>query len=199
MFSFYKISKACFRAFFYSLYGHEVIHASETKWKGAAIIASNHLSFFDPPLLAASSDDDLYFLARSSLFRNPIFKSMITSLNAYPVQASSSLKTATDLLQNGKKLVIFPEGTRSADGSLMEFKHGVGLLAIKANCPIIPTYIHGTFEILPKGKIFPSLFHKKTACIFGAPIFPQEHKTAQMLAERAHKEVLGLKRGFSRP
>lgn len=194
MLSFYKISKSCFRAFFHLLYDHEVIQRENSERAGAAIIAANHLSFLDPPLLSASLGDDVYFLARSSLFQNPFFKGLITGLHAYPISAKSSLKTACDILKDGKKLVIFPEGTRSQTGELCPFKKGVGILAIKAQCPIIPTYIHGTFDILPKGKKLPLLLNKKTLCIFGAPLFPNEQESAETLTEKTHQAVLTLKR-----
>ncbi len=74
------------------------------------------------------------------------------------------------VLRNGKSLLIFPEGGRSFDGELMEFKKGVGILAIELNIPVIPAYIEGSFEALPRSATWPKFRQIKVA--FGKPLFP---------------------------
>ncbi|MDB6081043.1 MAG: plsC [Chlamydiia bacterium] len=199
---FYRLSQFCFRSFFQIFYRHQVIFPEGVLYPEAAIIAPNHVSFFDPPLMAASWPNDVHFFARKSLFKNPLLNLLISGLNAHPVGSGNdltSIKLACKLLEEGKKILIFPEGTRSDDGSLIPFKRGVGMLALRAKVAIIPTYIHGTFEVWPKGKRFPHLFFRgKTACIFGKPIFPDElHLTTpDAVAARVREEIDKLKQNY---
>ncbi len=125
--------------------------------EGPFILASNHLSFLDPPLLGISSPRKLYFLARKTLFKNKIFSAFIKRLGAIPIEREGSpmaLRKGLDVLKEGKGLVIFPEGTRSRDGKLKNGKPGVGFLAIKGKCPVVPVFISGTDKALPVGAKF---------------------------------------------
>src|ERR1700761_1988428 len=94
-------------------------------YKGGAIIAPNHTSFYDPPLIGISWPEEISFLARKSLF-GVFLGPVITKLNAYPVtgtqQDLSSIKLICSLLKQDKKVVIFPEGLRSIDGNLQRIK-----------------------------------------------------------------------------
>ncbi|KAF3361469.1 hypothetical protein PHSC3_001843 [Chlamydiales bacterium STE3] len=123
---------------------------------------------------------------------------MITNLNAYPVAGSpqdlNSFKVIYKLLKEEKKVVIFPEGYRTFDGSFGEIKTGVAMLAIKANCPVIPVYIHGAYEAWPRQKKFFNLFGH-TACVFGHPLYPSNttsnsKKQDQEILTRRLKESL---------
>lgn len=141
--------------------------------KGCALIAANHLSFLDPPLICASCPEELNYFAKASLFKNPIFGYLISKLNAHPVKGDSediaTFKLLLNCLRNEKKVLIFPEGKRSSHGHLNEFKPGFAMVALKTHCPIIPTYLHGTYDIWNPQKKYPKL-SGKTACIFGSPI-----------------------------
>ena len=133
---------------------------------------------------------------------SPFLRTLITHLNAFPVGGGhelNSLKLACKLLAEGKKILLFPEGTRSGDGTIHSFKRGLGMLAMRAQCPIVPTYIHGTFEASPKNKKFPSFFGKKTICVFGKPIFPHEFPQEDSkdahdyLAKKIQEEIIALR------
>lgn len=141
-------------------------------------MAANHTSFLDPPVISASIDEEACFLAKSTLFNHRFLKILIENLNAYPVTGTASdlksFKTIFKLLGEGKKVVIFPEGFRSFDDSLGEIKTGVAMLAMRADCPIIPLYLHGTYEAWPRQNRFPRLFGK-IACAFGKPLYPAKH------------------------
>lgn len=189
------------RLFFKLVYKHKILYPDgHFHLKGAALIASNHTSFYDPPIIGISFNEQIAFLARKTLFDNFFLKILISRLNAYPIDKSShnSLKVAKSLLEKGQKLVVFPEGTRSKHGRLLPFKSGVAMLAGWTNAPIIPVYIHGTFEAWPQKNRFPSFFGHKTACVFGKPFFQKEYegKDAKQTQERitAHlqSEVLRL-------
>lgn len=141
--------------------------------QSGAIIAPNHASFYDPPIISASAPGETHYLARKSLFHIPILNFFIKRLNAHPVegtaQDAASLRLICTLLSQNKKVVIFPEGERTYDGSLMKIQNGIAMLAVRSGCPIIPTYIHGAFNVWPRQKKFPKPFGK-VACVFGKPI-----------------------------
>jgi 1-acyl-sn-glycerol-3-phosphate acyltransferase len=141
--------------------------------KGAAIIAPNHISYLDPPMVGVSCPEEIAFLAKKELFEMPLLASCIKHLNAYPISGTAgdlnSLKLIIHLLGEGKKVVIFPEGERTVNGELTHIKPGIGMLAYRSKAPIIPVYISGNFEIWPIQNRFPKLWGK-TAVVFGTPI-----------------------------
>ena len=126
---------------------------------GAALIVSNHQSILDPPLVGGAAPRQIYFLAKAELFRIPLFGWLIRALHARPVRREGSdpraLRTAAQLLEDGKALLVFPEGTRSLDGQLGEGKAGVGMLAVTSAAPVVPVYVSGTLAALPKGAVWP--------------------------------------------
>lgn len=132
---------------------------------GAFLLASNHISFLDPPALGCKINRNLHYFARDSLFVGPLGL-LIRRLNSIPVNRGQldlrTLKLTLSVLNSGEPLLVFPEGTRSLDGNLGKPKKGIGLLIDKAKCPVVPARIRGSFEILGKGKIFPRLGRKLT-------------------------------------
>jgi 1-acyl-sn-glycerol-3-phosphate acyltransferase len=169
---FYRLTRFIFKAYFHIFYRHEVYGVSHIL-PGKAIIAPNHTSFLDPPLIAISSPEEVFFLARKSLFSPPFFRSIISQLNAFPVTGTAqdlgSIKLICRLLNDNKKIVIFPEGVRSSNGNLTPIKSGIGMLALRCKAPIIPVYIRGCYEIWNRTQRFPKLWGK-TTCVFGSPI-----------------------------
>jgi 1-acyl-sn-glycerol-3-phosphate acyltransferase len=170
-----------------------------------AIIAANHTSFLDPPLLAVSWPGEVHFLARETLFRNPFFGWFIKSLNTHPVSGDIGdvkvFKTVCSLLSQGKKIVLFPEGKRSLTGELGEIKPGIVMLVAKTESAIIPAYLDGVFEIWNRRQKFPKLF-KKTACVFGTPICWDDFKhleprqAREEMARKLSEAILNLKKWF---
>lgn len=111
--------------------------------KGAYVIACNHVSFLDPPLVGISALREVYFLAKIGLFQGwRSFARLIQSYNAIPISGVQGIRTAVKLLRNGQTIVIFPEGTRSRKGSMLPFNPGASYLAIGLGVPVIPAYIH---------------------------------------------------------
>lgn len=139
----------------------------------AAIIAPNHTSFLDPPLVAVSCPQEVQFLARESLFTIFGLGRLIRALNTHPVSGDASdvavFRTLCKLLNEGKKVILFPEGARQETDTLGPIKPGISLLASRTNCAIIPTYVHGTYKIWNRRHRFPKPWGT-AACIFGAPI-----------------------------
>lgn len=122
---------------------------------GGAVIASNHASFLDPPIIATAFTSEIHFLARNTLFKG-VFGSLIRNLNAVPVDRDQadlkSIKTIIKSLRQGNRVLIFPEGTRTETGELLDAKAGVGMLIAKSGVPVQPLRIIGSYEALPKGR-----------------------------------------------
>lgn len=118
------------------------------------ILAPNHASYLDPPVLGGRIQRPIVFLAKEHLFRVRFLGRLIHMLGALPITGDSELKTLRSViraLKTGSVVVIFPEGTRSAEGELQHAQAGVGFLAQMASVPIVPCYIDGTREAWPKG------------------------------------------------
>lgn len=160
---------------YFKLFFRLKVYGTENFTRGSAIIAANHVSFFDPPILSASCPEEVHFLAKSSLFDIPIFGRFIAALNAHPVDRSASdtqtFRRLIELLSVGNKVIIFPEGERSMTGEMLPLERGLAFLASKANCRIIPAYIAGAFEAWPRERKWPKFFGKITV-VFGKPILP---------------------------
>lgn len=124
---------------------------------GAVVIACNHASFLDPPLIALAMPRQIFFLARKTLFKNKLFGGFIKYYGAYPVSRSDArgMLTALRLLKDDKPLLLFPEGTRTLDGKLQPIKTGTAWLAVHGNCQILPIWIEGSYQSFPKGNKYP--------------------------------------------
>jgi len=140
--------------------------------EGGVIIASNHLSYLDPPIIGIACPRKLHYLAKSSLFQIPVLKFVIKIFGAIPVERgknySTSIRKGIEILKRGECLVIFPEGTRNPKREIKIPKKGVAFLAYKAKVPIIPTKLKGTERALIKGGKF--IKPAKVKLIFGFPI-----------------------------
>jgi 1-acyl-sn-glycerol-3-phosphate acyltransferase len=157
---------AAHAAFQYRAFGRENIIED-----GPAIMAANHQSYFDPPLVGITCKNELHYLARKTLFEIPLLGSLISRVNALPVDLSkgdlSALRTVINLLKDGNRTVIFPEGTRSLDGQIKQARPGIGMIIARTLAPVVPMRIFGSFEAWPKGgKIKP---HPITVVV-GKPI-----------------------------
>ncbi len=148
--------------------------------QGPYIITPNHASYLDAFAVVSGMPSktfkDLYTLGIQKYFTGRAGKSFARLANVIPIDQEKYLNKALQMssyvLRNGKSLLIFPEGGRSFDGELMEFKKGVGILAIELNIPVIPAYIEGSFEALPRSAKWPKFKQIKVA--FGKPLFPYD-------------------------
>jgi long-chain acyl-CoA synthetase len=146
--------------------------------KGAFIISPNHLSLADAPVVMAALPFDIasqtFSLGTTDFFGGPVSSKIAGLANVIPVDMDARLYSAMQLsayvLRQGKILCIFPEGGRSRDGKLKEFKKGVGIIAKELNIPLIPVAIQGTFKMLPAGKYIPR--PAKVIITFGKAIYP---------------------------
>ncbi len=115
---------------------------------GGLIVASNHVSFFDPPLIGIATVRELHYLAKEELFRRPVLGPLIRTFNSIPIRRGvadmSGLSKAMEVLRGGKALIMFPEGSRMRDGQLHPARPGVGMLAVGTDALIVPCYISGS-------------------------------------------------------
>ena len=115
---------------------------------GGVIIASNHISFWDPPLIGVVAPRELFFLAKEELFRTPVLGPFLRSVNSIPIRRGvadlSGMSRAMDRLREGSGLVMFPEGSRMQDGELHPARPGVGMIAVHADVPIVACFISGS-------------------------------------------------------
>lgn len=149
------------------------IYGREHFRSGSAIIAANHASYLDPPVVSASCPEEVHFLAKDSLFKTPLFGLLIRHLNSHPITREASdaatFRLIIGLLQSGHKVILFPEGKRTEDGQLQPIERGLPFLMLKARCRIQPVYLQGTFNAWPRGRALPRLFGR-IQCVFGSPI-----------------------------
>lgn len=147
---FYTLFKSAARAFF----SHKVIHREKLIEEGAVLIVANHQSFVDPPMLGISYEDAIWFMARKTLFQS-IFKWALPFCQAIPIDQDNpdpkSLKIIIRLLQNGERVLVFPEGSRSPDGEIHHAMSGIGLILAKTKVPVQPLRISGADKVLPVG------------------------------------------------
>ena len=127
-----------------------------TGLKGGALIAINHLSLYDIPIMIYAMPCQVRFMAKKSLFNIPIFgmamrKAGIVEIDrSHGDKAIEAMNNSVFLLDKGICFIVFPEGTRSPDNEVKEFKKGPFVMAINAKVPIIPVVITGSYEVLPK-------------------------------------------------
>lgn len=155
--------------------------------RGAQILAANHTSNVDPLIIGWAAARELHFLAKEELFRaSRMFNCLIRAWNAWPVRRgvadSSAIKHCTEVLRRGQTLVLFPEGSRSRNGEICEFRPGIGLLATSARVPVVPTLISGVDrswisyavdrDFVKKGFRMKSRGSSGIEVRFGEPVYP---------------------------
>jgi 1-acyl-sn-glycerol-3-phosphate acyltransferase len=143
------------------------------------ILVSNHVSNLDPIVLGTACAQNLHFMAKEELFRNPGCGWILRKVHAFPLRRQGAdlgaIREAIRRVNRGGVLLIFPEGTRSTDGQLGPGHAGVGFLVDKLNVPVIPAFIKGTDKVLPKGSAF--IRPTKISVQFGKQI-PLERRVA---------------------
>ena len=162
------------------------------------IFAANHQSQFDILALQGFFGVDFRWLAKKELFQVPIWGPAMRKAGYIPVdrshgrQALKSLGEAAQKIAAGTSVIIFPEGTRSKDGKIKDFKAGAMVLAIKSGVEIVPVAIDGTYEILPKGKLL--MKPGNVTIRVGNPIATKDFtsKDKRTLAQVLQKEVTEL-------
>jgi 1-acyl-sn-glycerol-3-phosphate acyltransferase len=188
------------------LFGLRVTGAELVPRSGAVIIASNHVSYSDPPVVGSAVPREVYFLAKEELFANPVFAWLIRRYNAIALKRAvgdiGAVKKAVELLKQGKAILMFPEGTRSLGGRLLRPKPGLGLIACMGGAQVVPAYVTGTNSL---GQVL--LRRRKLAVSFGEPVDATEfgdraassHERYSRLTEEVMKRIENLAREVAPP
>ena len=170
-----------FYGFFHYLAGNiyqmwfrgEVVGTENFPRTGPFLVASNHASHLDPPLVGSQISKQMRFFARKSLWNNRLIAWWLDQVETIPVERDTgdigAIKRVLQALKEDRAVVLFPEGTRSPDGRLQKPKAGVGLMACKTGVPVVPCRVYDSFDAFGKGRRFPR-FGSPVTIVFGAPI-----------------------------
>ena len=186
----YRFFRMCCKIYLLIFHRMKSYGYKEHYVKGRAIVAANHLSFLDPPLVGSNILEGAHYLARESLFKKPIMRWILKNSNVHPVSTSSptkAIKQAAQFLENEIKIVIFPEGTRNSVNEMGEIKNGFTLMMLLSKSPIMPAYVSGTFDAFGRRHKFPQL-GKKVELAFGSPILFEDFKHLEK--KEFHKAVI---------
>jgi 1-acyl-sn-glycerol-3-phosphate acyltransferase len=188
----YRIGWLGFRLAFRWYFGWRVYHPERVPMAGPVILASNHASFVDPPLVGAGLARPLNYLARENLFRFPVLGWVLRQWQVVPVDreggGARGLKAILDRLLAGGAILLFPEGTRSTDGKLQPARSGIGLTVIKSTAPVVPVRVFGTFQAYNRYMRFPR--PRRVAVKYGQPLrFGQLRAEAQTCTKPRLKEI----------
>ncbi len=162
-------------AVFRLLFGLRVRGLRHVPAAGGVILAANHASFLDPPMIGcAVPSRSVSFMAKAELFRVPVFGAFIRMLRAVPVVRGGLTRAqfrqfTSQVRDAGAALTVFPEGTRSPTGALGEPHRGIGAICRHAGVPVIPVLVTGTFEAWPRSRRLPRPFGR-IEVRFGAPV-----------------------------
>lgn len=184
----YELCRIIFTIIFTVFFRWEIKGAENIPKTGGLIIAANHVSNFDPPVLGCALPRKLHFMAKEELFVNPVLRWAFTKLGSFPVKRASAdrmaIRKAFHLLAEGEVLGIFPEGTRSKTGTLGRAEPGLAMIALKTGVPIVPTAVMGTNQVF-KGTLFP-----RFKVIFGEPIYIERSRADKQSMENIGKHVM---------
>ena len=170
------------------------------------VYMANHSSLIDTPALFACLPYQFRIMAKKGLFRVPFMGWHLKTAGNFPVDRSNPRKTALSIrlviegVRAGKSLAVFPEGTRSSDGKLQEFKSGAFKIALRAGVPIVPVAIRGTSKLLPKGSLAPR--PGRVEVIIGKPIDTSafnEKKLEDLMRQTRSAIESNLEGGAMRP
>jgi len=168
----YRLGWIFFRTLCAVYFRWRVFNPERVPQTGAVILASNHASFLDPPLVGSGLNRGINYLARESLFRFPGVGALLRSWNAVPVDrdggGAAGLKAILERLLAGGGIILFPEGTRTNDGKLQPARSGIGLIVIKSQAPVVPVRSFGTFEAYGRNHKFPR--PRRVAVKYGEPM-----------------------------
>ncbi|MHC4624701.1 MAG: lysophospholipid acyltransferase family protein [Planctomycetota bacterium] len=141
----------CLLLFHLRSYGRENVPK-----EGAFLLVCNHQSYLDPIFCGVPLRRQLYYVARSSLFKHWFFGRLISTLKTIPVKRGqadlAAMRKVVARLKEGRPVCLFPEGTRTSDGRIAAFKGGLGFLSRRGRAPIVPVVIDGAFENWPRHK-----------------------------------------------
>jgi len=166
---------------------------------GPLILAPNHASYLDPPAVGCLVPRVTYYLARHTLFQPPIGSWLLPSVGSIPVNQDSpgpsSLKRIFEVLQNKGTLVLFPEGSRTFDGSLGKGEPGIAMIAARSGTPVVPVHLFGSREAMPRNGGWKPF--RPIRVVFGKPLRfsgnPKNRDDFQKFADEIMSAISNLK------
>ena len=181
-----------YRTLFRCYFRWRVYNAERVPLEGGVILASNHASFLDPPLVGAGLRRSINYLARENLFRFPVMGWVLRQWQVVPVDrdggGAKGLKAILDRLLAGGAIILFPEGTRTRDGKLQPARSGIGLTVIKSTAPVVPVRVFGTFKAYGRHLRWPRPY--RVAVKYGAPMgFEQLRAEAKACSKARLKQI----------
>jgi 1-acyl-sn-glycerol-3-phosphate acyltransferase len=188
----YFIGWCGYRLLFKSYFRWRVFNAERVPLEGGVILASNHASFLDPPLVGSGVKRGINYLARENLFRFPVMGWVLRQWQVVPVDrdggGAAGLRAILDRLLLGGAIILFPEGTRTRDGKLQPARSGIGLTVIKSTAPVVPVRVFGTFEAYGRHLRLPR--PRRVAVKYGQPMrFEQLRAEAKVCSKPRLKEI----------
>src|ERR1051326_225278 len=183
----------CIFRFLFKFYcGWSVYNPERVPLKGPVILASNHASILDPPLIGSGVHRGINYLARESLFEKPIVGWVLRKWTSVPVDragaGAAGLRAILDRRLAGGGIILFPEGTRTRDGNLQPARAGIGLTVIKSDAPVVPVRVFGTLKALSRDMVWPRPYH--VAVKYGKPMmFEQLRTEAKTCSKVRLKEI----------
>lgn len=188
----YFLGWSFFRLVYATYFRWRVFNPERVPLKGPVILAANHASFIDPPLVGSGVHRGINYLARDTLFRFPGIGWLLRQWQAVPVDreggGAAGLKTILDRLLSGGAIILFPEGTRTRDGKLQPARSGIGLTVIKSNAAVVPVRVFGTFEAYGRHMKFP--LPKPIAVKYGKPLYFEKLRAEAKVCSKARlKEI----------
>lgn len=161
---------------------------------GGVLLVSNHVSFLDPVIVGSAANREIHFMARSNAFDIPGLGKLISMYNAYPVNRGApdlgALRKTISLLKAGNVVLMFPEGTRSVDGTLGKARDGACFIAHRAGVPTIPVYHSGAERVLPRNSN--RLRRAKLTVVFGEPLelIARESETKREMYQKMGNQMM---------
>jgi len=198
---FYALSQLIAWFVFILLAGFRRFGCRNIPRRGGCIIACSHQSFLDPVIVGFTCPRAVRYLARSTLFANPLFGALIRRYGAMELARGGAdvkaMKKCIQRLRRGEIVLLFPEGTRTRTGEIGVLKPGVFLISDRAGVPVVPAAVEGSLKSWPRGRRLPSLAPMRIA--YGEPIHPGEgsvshREMAQELRERMKRLQSRVKR-----
>ena len=168
----YRLAWIFFRTLYLTCFRCRYLHPERVPLEGPVILAANHASFLDPPLIGAGFNRMVNYLARNTLFDAPVVGALLRSWKVVPVDreggGGAGLKAILDRLIDGGIILLFPEGTRTSDGELRPARAGIGLAVIKSDAPVVPVRVFGTFKAYGRHMKIPR--PRRVAVKYGHPL-----------------------------
>lgn len=188
----YRIAWLLSRLLHYTYFHGRHCHAGRVPLTGPVILAANHASVLDPPVIGGGFNRTVNYLARRTLMDIPVFGFILRQLSVVPVDRDGSggagLKAILNRLREGGIILLFPEGTRTPDGRMQPARSGIGLTVIKSTAPVVPVRVNGTFAALSRFMKFP--MPRRVTVIYGEPMhFEQLRAEAKTCSKDRLKEI----------